>query len=103
MDLKRTTLKVETAAKSLREFFLSGEMPESAEQVLNEDVLYMLLDQDGTLIEAIGTTEWFWRFPNWVDVLCRMKPEAVLIESPSGAVMVLAKLRMISALTSARR
>ena len=103
MDLKRTTLKVETTAQTLREFFLSGEMPESAEQTLNEDVLYMLLDQDGTLIEAIGTTEWFWQFPNWVDVLCRMKPEAVLIESPSGAVMVLAKLRMISALTTARR
>ena len=93
MDLARTTLKVETTAKSLREFFLSGEMPESAEQTLNEDVLYMLLDQDGTLIEAIGTTEWFWRFPNWVDVLCRMKPEAVLIESPNGAVIIIARLR----------
>ena len=94
MALARATLTVETAAKSLREFFLSGEMPTSAEQTLNEDVLYLLLDQDGTLIEAIGTAEWFWRFPNWVDVLLRLKPEAVLIESPSGAVMVLAKLQM---------
>ena len=94
MDLARTTLKVETTAKSLREFFLSGEMPESAEQVLNEDVLYMLLDQDGTLIEAIGTTEWFWQFPNWVDILLRMKSEAVLVESPNGAVIVIAKLQM---------
>ena len=69
-------------------------MPASAEQILNEDVLYMLLDHDGMLIEAISTTEWFWQFPNWVHVMCHMKPDAVLVESPNGAVMVLAKLRM---------
>jgi len=78
-------------ARSLREFFLSGQMPASAEQVLSEDILYMLLDHDGSLIEAIGTARWFWQFPNWINVMYRMKPDAVMVES-SDAVMVLTKL-----------
>ena len=93
VNLERTTLQVNTTARSLREFFLSGQMPASAEQVLSEDILYMLLDHDGSLIEAIGTAKWFWQFPNWMNVMSRMKPGAVMVES-SEAVMVLTRLTL---------
>ena len=71
-------------------------MPESAEQILDEDVLYLLLDDDGALLEAAGTSEWFWNSSGWISVLSRITSEMVIAES-GESVMFLTKLNLRSA------
>jgi hypothetical protein len=91
MQLEQT-VEVVTFARSLREFFSSGSTPPRLEQQqAGENVLYMLLDENGNLLEAIGTSNWFWQQPIWTSVFSRMPTDAVIAES-SGAVFVLAKI-----------
>lgn len=92
MQLEQT-VEVRTSAKSLREFFLSDSMPPRLEQQEGEDVLYMLLDEGGNLLEAIGTSDWFWHLPIWTSVARRMSEEAVIAES-SSAVLVVPRLSL---------
>ena len=92
MQLEQT-VEVRTSAKSLREFFLSDSMPPRLEQQEGEDVLYMLLDESGNLLEAIGTSDWFWHAPLWKSVVSRISGEVVIAES-SGAVLVVPRLAL---------
>ena len=70
-------------------------MPASADQTENDGVLYMLLDERGELVEAIGTIECFWEPTNLADVMYRMGPDLELAQS-TGAVMVIPKIPMHS-------
>jgi hypothetical protein len=92
----RIRFEVQTSATSLREFFLSGQLPKSIEHIPDDEVVYLLLDDDGALLEAAGTSEWFWNSSGWISALSRMTSEMVIAES-GEFVMFLTKLKLRSA------
>jgi hypothetical protein len=68
-------------------------MPAQAEQINGDDVLYLLVDENDQLLQAVGTAEYFWI--HWAEVIFRMTPNSVIVES-RGAVIVVDKLPLHS-------